>query len=104
MTEELMTIEKEIVRLAAVGDIHCTRTSQGALQPLFSRAAESADVLVLCGDLTDYGLPEEAQILVKELTPVKMPVVAVLGNHDYESGKHEEVQRILCDSGITLLD
>src|ERR1044071_1037366 len=99
-----MTTAREIVRLAAVGDIHCTRTSQGALQPLFSRVAESADVLLLCGDLTDYGLPEEAQILVKELTPVKMPVIAVLGNHDYESGKHEEVQSILCDSGITLLD
>ena len=77
-----MSMPKEVVRLAAVGDVHCAKTSQGTLQPLFSQVAEHADVLVLCGDLTDYGLPEEAHILVKELAVAKLPVVAVLGNHD----------------------
>jgi Icc-related predicted phosphoesterase len=96
---------KEMVRLAAVGDIHCDKTSQGALQPLFAQAAELADALVLCGDLTDYGLPEEAHILAKELTAAaKIPVVAVLGNHDYESGKQDEVRQILATAGVTLLD
>lgn len=98
-------ITKEMVRLAAVGDIHCTKTSQGALQPLFSQISESADVLLLCGDLTDYGLPEEAHVLAKELTTaVKIPVVAVLGNHDFESGNQNEVRQILCDAGINVLD
>jgi Icc-related predicted phosphoesterase len=60
---------------------------------------------VLCGDLTDYGLPEEAQVLAKDLTiSLKIPVVAVLGNHDFESGQAQEVQRILCDAGVRILD
>jgi Icc-related predicted phosphoesterase len=99
-----MANAREIVRLAAVGDIHCGRASQGALQPLFAQAAEQADVLVLCGDLTDYGLPEEARVLAKELTAVQIPVVAVLGNHDYESDKQGEVRQILCDIGVHMLD
>ena len=92
------------VRVAAMGDVHCTKTSQGNLQPLFAQAAEAADVLVLCGDLTDYGLPEEAQILAKELSVAKVPIVAVLGNHDFESGRQDEVTRILCEGGIQVLD
>ena len=95
---------KETVRLAAVGDIHCGKSSQGACQTLLSQAAELADILVLCGDLTDYGLPEEAHILAKELSAVKLPIVAVLGNHDYESDKQDEVRQILADAGVTLLD
>ena len=99
-----MTTAKETVRLAAVGDTHCTKTSQGALQPLFAQASETADVLVLCGDLTDYGLPEEARVLANELTAARIPVVAVFGNHDFESGQPDEVKQILCDAGITILD
>jgi Icc-related predicted phosphoesterase len=96
---------KEIVRIAAVGDLHCSRTSAGALRPLFAQVGEQTDVLVLCGDLCDYGLPEEAQILVRELTSANhMPIVAVLGNHDYESGKHAEVSSILHEAGVHLLD
>src|SRR5438105_12936314 len=93
------------VRVAAVGDIHCNRTSQGIFQPLFAQASEMADVLLLCGDLTDYGLPEEAHILAKELTAaVTIPVICVLGNHDYESGQHVEVCRILTEAGAKVLD
>ena len=99
-----MVTTQQIVRVAAVGDVHCTRTSQGALQPLFAQMAEHADVVALCGDLTDYGLAEEAQVLVKELATAKVPVVAVFGNHDYESGNPDEVKQILCDGGITVLD
>ena len=96
---------KEAVRLAAVADIHCGRTSQGRLQPLFARAAASADVLALCGDLTDYGLPEEAQVLVQELTAAaSIPVVGILGNHDYEAGQADEVRQIIADAGVTMLD
>ena len=100
-----MGMAAEVVRVAAVGDLHCTKTSQGTLQPLFAAINDSADVLLLCGDLTDYGLPEEAQVLAREIVPtLKIPVVAVLGNHDYESGQPQEVQRILTEAGIQLLD
>jgi Icc-related predicted phosphoesterase len=65
----------------------------------------SADVLVLCGDFTDYGLPEEARILARELnTAVKIPVIAVLGNHDFEAGRQHEIREILVDAGVTVLD
>lgn len=93
-----------VVRVAAVGDLHCTKHSQGTLQPLFARASESADVLLRAGDLTDYGSPEEARILARELIPLRIPTVAVLGNHDVELGKEDEVRQILGDAGATLLD
>jgi Icc-related predicted phosphoesterase len=96
--------ERQTVRLAAVGDIHCAKTSRGVLRPLFEQVDTIADVLVLCGDLTDYGLPDEAHILVSELQATKVPVVAVLGNHDFESGQQDEVKRILCEAGVHLLD
>ena len=96
---------KDRLRLAAVGDIHCGKASQGALQALFQQAAAAADVLLLCGDLTDYGLPEEARVLAKEITTgLSIPIVAVLGNHDFESGKQDEVGDILRDVGVHLLD
>jgi len=95
---------RSVVRVAAVGDMHCTRASQGALQPLFAQASQAADVLLLCGDLTDYGLVEEAQVLVKELSAAHIPVVAVLGNHDYESGQADQIRQILCDAGVNMLD
>ena len=94
----------ETLRLAAVGDVHCHRKTNGELQPMFAEAAAHADVLLLCGDLTDYGLPEEARLFVQELSSVKIPIVAVLGNHDCESGHQDEVTRILQDRGIHVLD
>jgi Icc-related predicted phosphoesterase len=93
-----------VVRVAAIGDLHCSKTSQGAFQPLFAKIAESADVLLIAGDLTDYGLPDEARVLARELAAIHLPVVAVLGNHDLESGKGDEVRQILCDAGVVLLD
>jgi len=93
------------MRVAAVGDVHCKKTSKGAFQALFAGMAAAADVLVLCGDLTDLGLAEEARVLVKELSAAKTtPVVAVLGNHDYESGETEQVKGVLTEAGVTLLD
>ena len=92
------------VRIAAISDMHCTKASQGTLQPFFSRVAERADVIVLCGDLTDYGLPEEGRVLARELSGVRAPIVGVLGNHDYESGQEAELRAILTDAGVVLLD
>jgi Icc-related predicted phosphoesterase len=97
-------MSRSSVRVAAVADLHCTKTSQGALQPLFSRVAEAAELLLVAGDLTDYGHPDEARVLARELTAVRVPVVAVLGNHDLESGKGDEVRQILADAGVVVLD
>jgi Icc-related predicted phosphoesterase len=91
--------------LAAVADVHYGRTGQGSLQPLFAQMAECADVLLLCGDLTDHGLPEEVQVLIRDLGPARqVPIVAVLGNHDYHSGKQDEVKQLLTAAGIRVLD
>jgi Icc-related predicted phosphoesterase len=97
--------EKETLRIAAVGDIHMKKTSQGAAQPLFAKVTEVADVLLLCGDLTDYGQPEEARILAKEITAsLRIPAIGVLGNHDFEGGKQDEIRKIMTDAGVTMLD
>jgi Icc-related predicted phosphoesterase len=93
-----------VIRVAALGDLHCTRNSQGAFQPLFAKVAEAADVAIVAGDLTDYGLPEEARVLAKEVSGIRVPIVAVLGNHDIESGKAQEVRQILTDAGMVILD
>jgi Icc-related predicted phosphoesterase len=92
------------IRIAAVGDLHCGLAAAGTFKPLFTRAAERAEVLILCGDLTDFGLPDEARILAHELAGLKLPVLAVLGNHDFESGQQDEVTRILSDGGVTVLN
>jgi len=92
------------VRIAAVGDLHCTKASLGAFHAMLEQAASAADVLLIAGDLTDNGLPDEARVLVKELTPVHVPIVAVLGNHDFECGKTDELRQILLDAGVNVLD
>src|SRR4051794_27193381 len=95
---------KQTLNIAAIGDLHCTRASQPVLQALFAQLGDGADVLLLLGDLTDYGLPEEAQVLATALARVKVPTIGVLGNHDYESNKADEVRRILNGAGVVILD
>ena len=93
MTKKDETAKSEsVVRIAAAADLHCTKNSR---RP--ARAAAGAawprrwTFCLLGGDLTDFGLPEEAHVLVRELNAVKVPMVAVLGNHDFESGKQDEI-------------
>jgi Icc-related predicted phosphoesterase len=97
---------KSFVRLGAVGDLHYGKASRGMLQPLFAAITRlEVDILVLSGDLTDYGLVDEASELARELVSgVKIPMVGVLGNHDYEAGASAEITRILSDAGVRLLD
>jgi Icc-related predicted phosphoesterase len=98
-------MERETLRIAAVADIHVKKTSAGVMQPLFARATEEADVLLLCGDLTDYGTSEEARVLAKDITSsLRIPAIAVLGNHDYESHNEEELIKILSDAGVVVLN
>jgi Icc-related predicted phosphoesterase len=100
-----MTKSPGTVRIAALGDIHLGgRGLEPPLQMLLSQVSAHADILALCGDLTDRGDPEEAREMAKALGSVTVPIVAVLGNHDYECGKVSEVTRILCDAGVRVLD
>lgn len=92
------------IRFACVGDLHCTQAGAGTLRQFFAQAAEAADALLLCGDLTDYGTPQEAKVLAEELSVVSKPIAAVLGNHDFESGVPDEVRRILQAAGVQVLD
>ena len=92
------------MRIAAIGDIHCSKVSAGRLRPLFEEVGRRADVLLLCGDLTQKGLPEEAQLLVRDLKAATVPILAVLGNHDFEAGEVDAVVAILEEAGVTCLD
>ena len=100
-----MSSDGKPLRIAAVADLHYSRTSHGHLNKLFSGASKHADVLLLCGDLTDYGHVEEAKILADEIhTQVKIPVLAVLGNHDYETGHAAEIVEVLEKANVQVLD
>jgi Icc-related predicted phosphoesterase len=92
------------LRVAAIGDLHVMEDSVAPYRELFTEIAEEADVLVLCGDLTNFGKTREAEILAEDIRSCAIPVLGVLGNHDYECGQPEEVARILHEAGMTVLD
>jgi Icc-related predicted phosphoesterase len=93
------------VSIAALADLHFGKSLDRPLREALAEASRAADVLLLCGDLTDHGLPEEAAGLVRELQrAVNVPMIGVLGNHDFESGKPAEVARIFGEGGVTMLD
>lgn len=98
-----MPAERE-VRIAAVGDLHFDGFSRGALAPLFADICRAADMLVLCGDLTTHGEIEQIEGFVHELEGVHLPIIAVLGNHDYEANHEDEIVAILRDRGVHVLD
>ncbi|MFF4383582.1 metallophosphoesterase [Kitasatospora sp. NPDC001547] len=93
-----------MIRLAAVGDIHLGRDSHGVLRPAFEALRERADLLLLAGDLTRHGVPEEAAVVAQEVAGLPVPVIAVLGNHDYDAGCPEEVAAILSGRGVHVLE
>lgn len=99
-----MTASPANIRLAAAADLHVTRTAAGSLQPWLTAVGTSADVLLLAGDLTGDGLPDEAVVLARELAGVRVPVLAVLGNHDFHADRQEDIRRILTDAGVVVLD
>jgi hypothetical protein len=94
----------ERIRIAAIGDLHAKEGAPGQHRDLFAEVSRDADVLVLTGDLTDLGKPREAEILAEDLRACSIPVIAVLGNHDYECGAVEHVSAILRDRGVMLLE
>jgi Icc-related predicted phosphoesterase len=96
---------KRALRIAATADLHYGKHSRGTLHDAFAEISSNADILLLCGDLTDYGLPEEAEALIADIrSAVKIPMLAVLGNHDFESGQATLVSKVLDDAGINVLD
>src|SRR5436190_10905677 len=102
--EGKMSAKPDSLRVAAIGDLHVHQTSSESLQALFEKISQNADVLALCGDLTHLGLPQEADRLVNELRACRVPVVAVLGNHDYQSGHADEVKKILRAGNVHVLE
>ncbi len=91
------------IRIAAVGDLHYD-SGRGALADIFATANKEADILVLCGDLTTHGRPEQMIGFTKELASLDIPVVAVFGNHDHEADAIEELTEILTKKGVHVLD
>ena len=92
------------VRVAAVGDVHLDADVVGRYRPALAHLAEKADVLLLAGDLTRHGTPEEARCVATEFGGLDVPVVAVLGNHDYHSDAEDEVAKICEGAGIQVLE
>jgi Icc-related predicted phosphoesterase len=92
------------VTVAAIGDLHVTENSTAPYRDMFAEISDAASILVLCGDLTNFGKTSEAEILAEDLRACTIPVLGVLGNHDYECGQHENVANILRDAGMTILD
>jgi Icc-related predicted phosphoesterase len=93
------------LRIAATADIHYGKHSRGAFHDSLAEMSQNADVLLLCGDLTDYGLAEEAEQLVSDIrSAVRIPTLAVLGNHDFESGESELVCKVLDSAGVNVLN
>lgn len=101
-----MSEERKKTRIAAIGDLHIVESDRGRGQwpNLFREISHEADVLLLCGDLTDTGDEVEAQILAEDLKSCSIPIIAVLGNHDYEKGRHKIIRQILHQSHIHVLD
>ena len=92
------------LRVAAAGDVHCRDSRRGELEQAFRELDGKADLMLLAGDLTSHGTPEEAQILTDAARLVDLPVFAVLGNHDWHAGRSDEIVKVLEDAGITVLD
>ena len=94
----------DALRVAAIGDLHVQENDTAPYREMFAEISGVADVLVLCGDLTNFGKTTEAEILAEDIKSCSIPVVGVLGNHDYECGQPEVVTEILHGAGMTILD
>ncbi len=99
-----MTATDGKLRVAAIGDLHVMEDSVAPYRELFAEVSSAADVVVLCGDLTNFGRTKEAEILADDIKSCSIPVLGVLGNHDYECGQPEKVCEILHAAGMIVLD
>src|SRR6266849_6649631 len=92
------------MRIAATADLHFVPSSQTVLRDQLNQVRDEADMLVLAGDLTNYGRPAEMEPLLNAIVRLRVPTVAVLGNHDYESGLEQELMGMMTAEGIKVLD
>ena len=92
------------MRIAATADLHFSPQSYDKIREPLTRVRDEADVLVIAGDLTNYGKPEEMHSLLNALVRLRIPIIAVLGNHDYESGQEQELIKMMTTEGIKVLD
>src|SRR5260370_13776446 len=92
------------MRIAVNGEIHLLPQRYDSLRELMAGVGDEADLLVIAGDLTNFGKPEEMHSLLNALVRLRIPIVAVLGNHDYESGQEQELMKMMTDEGIKVLD
>jgi Icc-related predicted phosphoesterase len=93
-----------MIRIAAAGDLHCAEPLRERVARAFDTLAGETDLVLLAGDLTTHGLPEQAAVLADACRGLAVPVVAVLGNHDHHSGSADEVASVLRDAGVVVLD
>jgi Icc-related predicted phosphoesterase len=101
----LVAVEDDArVRVAAIGDVHASATVKGRWRDTLAEVAQAADVLCLCGDLTNHGTTAEAEALADDLRACSIPVLAVLGNHDHHCGCPQEVEKVLCEAGVKFLE
>jgi Icc-related predicted phosphoesterase len=97
-------VSESRIRIAAAADIHCSEETRAEIEAAFSKVDEETDLILLAGDLTTYGLPEQAHVLADIAPNVRAPIVAVLGNHDYHSDREAEITEVLTAAGVTMLE
>jgi Icc-related predicted phosphoesterase len=92
------------MRIAALADLHFSPQSYDRIRDIMNRLRDEADLLILAGDLTNLGKPEEMESMLASVMRIRIPIVAVLGNHDFESGRHEELAKMMTAEGVKVLD
>jgi Icc-related predicted phosphoesterase len=97
-------VKRATVRIAAAGDVHCSPERRAEIEASFGRIAGEADIVLLAGDLTTHGEPDEASVLAEACRDLSVAVVAVLGNHDWHAGRRDEIVAVLEEAGIIVLD
>jgi uncharacterized protein len=93
-----------MIRIAAAGDVHASEATRERVESAFARIEAEADVILLAGDLTTTGEPEQAKVLADACRDISIPVFAVLGNHDYHAGRSADVSALLAEAGVRMLD
>src|SRR5262249_4796633 len=94
----------DMIRIAAAGDIHCDEDRRDAVVDAFERVAGEADLVLLAGDLPAHGEPAEAQVLADVVRGLPLPVVAILGNHDWHSDRADEICEVLVGAGVVMIE
>src|SRR5579864_187671 len=104
MTQDQSSVSRRCLRIAAAGDIHCSESRRSEIAAAMAALEGTADLVLLAGDLTTHGEPGQAAVLADACAPLALPVLAVLGNHDWHADRRDELVRTLEAGGIQVLD